>query len=150
METIVKESGSGKFTQEIIIGKHKLIADELLINGGNDTGPSPYDFLLSALGSCTSMTLRVYADFKKIPLQKTVVILKYEKIYIEDCSNCEDPKSKIDHITRRIELHGDLTQEQREKLLAIANQCPVHRTLTSKILITTELNVPEIFVRDKK
>ena len=101
METIVKESGSGKFAQEIIIGKHKLIADEPLINGGNDTGPSPYDFLLSALGSCTSMTLRMYADFKKIPLKKTIVILKTEKIYTEDCSNCDDPKSKIDHITRR-------------------------------------------------
>jgi len=139
MEVIVSESGKGIYTQEITIGSHVLIADEPVGNGGNDSGPSPYDFLLAALGSCTSMTLRMYADLKKIPLKKVIVRLQYEKIYANDCADCENSNSKIDHINRQIELQGDLTEDQRKKLLEIANKCPVHRTLTSKILITTRL-----------
>ncbi|MGB6976835.1 MAG: OsmC family protein [Gammaproteobacteria bacterium] len=138
-ETIVRESGKGKFTEEIVIGNHVLTADEPLANGGNDSGPSPYDFLLAALGSCTAMTLRAYADNKQLPLKKVIVKLKHDKIYAEDCIDCENENSKIDHIERLIELQGDLSQEQRAKLLDIANKCPVHRTLTSKMLITTEL-----------
>lgn len=139
MEAVVSESGKGRFTQEIVIGNHTLIADEPIANGGNDSGPSPYDFLLAALGSCTSMTLRVYAEFKKIPLKKVIVKLKYDKIYAKDCADCENNNSMVDHIDRQIELQGDLTEDQRKKLLEIANKCPVHRTLTSKIVITTEL-----------
>lgn len=139
METVVSESGKGKFTQEIKIGSHLLTADEPIASGGNDTGPSPYDFLLAGLGACTSMTLRMYAELKKIPLDKVIVRLHHEKIYAEDCADCENKGSKIDHITRQIELQGDLTEEQRQKLLDVANKCPVHRTLTSKILITTAL-----------
>src|SRR5262249_55123351 len=138
METIVRESGKGKFTQEIVIGSHILTADEPIENGGNDLGPTPYDFLLAALGSCTAMTLRLYADLKKIPLTKVIVRLQYEKIYADDCADCENTHSKIDHIDRQIELQGNLTEEERQKLLDIANKCPVHRTLTSKIFITTE------------
>lgn len=139
MEIIVNESGKGKFTQEIVIGNHRLTADEPVAYGGNNLGPSPYDFLLAGLGACTSMTLRMYADLKKIPLERTSVKLTYEKIHAKDCTDCENSNAKIDHIDRKIELHGNLSQEQREKLLEIANKCPVHRTLTSKILITTEL-----------
>jgi putative redox protein len=139
METVVSESRKGKFTQEIKIGSHLLTADEPIASGGNDTGPSPYDFLLAGLGACTSMTLRMYAELKKIPLDKVIVRLHHEKIYAEDCADCENKGSKIDHITRQIELQGDLTEEQQQKLLDVANKCPVHRTLTSKILITTAL-----------
>lgn len=139
MDAIVSESGKGRFTQEIVIGNHTLTADEPIESGGNDSGPSPYDFLLAALGSCTSMTLRMYADFKKIPLKKVIVKLQYDRIYAKDCVDCENSNSRIDHINRQIELQGDLSEEHRKKLLEIAKKCPVHRTLTSKILITTEL-----------
>src|ERR1700722_6649750 len=112
IETIVSESGKGRHTQEITIGAHVLTADEPVENGGNDLGPSPYDFLLAALGSCTSMTLRMYAELKKIPLKKIIVKLQHEKIYAKDCADCENSNSKIDHINRQIELQGDLTEEQ--------------------------------------
>ncbi|MGQ3891679.1 OsmC family protein [Legionella sp. CNM-4043-24] len=139
LEAVVSETGDGQFTQKIIVGNHVLIADEPIINGGKDTGPSPYDFLLAALGSCTSMTLRMYANLKKFPLDHVIVRLRHEKIHVEDCIGYEKNNSKIDHIERLIELEGTLTQEQRTQLLEIANRCPVHRTLTSKIIITTKL-----------
>ncbi len=139
MEIIVSETGVGRYTQEIIIGNHVLTADEPIEHGGNNSGPSPYDFLLAGLGACTSMTLRMYADLKKIPLKKVTVILKHEKTYAKDCADCENTNARIDHIDRQIELEGDLTEEQHKQLLDIANKCPVHRTLSSKILITTEL-----------
>lgn len=137
---LVQESGKGKFTQKIIIGNHVLEADEPVINGGNDLGPSPYDFLLTALGCCTSMTLRMYADLKKIPLKNIIVKLEHEKIYAQDSADYEQNQSKIDSIQRNITLEGELSEEQRTKLLEIANKCPVHRTLTSKILISTVLS----------
>lgn len=139
MEVIVQESGAGKYAQDIIIDKHHLTGDEPVADGGNDLGPSPYDFLLTALGTCTSMTVRMFADLKKIPLTKIIVKLTHEKVYANDCVNCENNHSKIDHIDRKIELQGDLTQEHRKNLLDIANKCPVHRTLTSQTTITTEL-----------
>ena len=135
METIVQEAGIGKFTQEIIVGNHVLIADEPTAVGGNNLGPSPYDFLLAALGSCTAMTLRMYADFKKIPLQKVIVKLTHDKVYSDDCHDCEESSAKIDQITRVLEFVGDLSSEQKSQLLEIANKCPVHKTLSSKILI---------------
>lgn len=139
MEIIVQESGKGKFAQQIIAGGHVLTADEPESNGGNDLGPNPYEFLLAALGTCTAMTIRYYADFKKISLDKVIVKLSYDKIYAKDCTDCENPNAKIDHIERKIELQGQLTPEQRERLLQIANSCPVHKTLTSKVTITTQL-----------
>ncbi len=138
--TVVQESGKGKFSQEIIIGQHILSGDEPIASGGNDLGPSPYDFLLAALGSCTSMTLRLYAERKKIPLEKVIVTLKHEKIYAKDCAECEQSNAKIDHISRIITLKGDLSEEQRRALLDIADKCPVHRTLTSKTIISTALS----------
>lgn len=138
-ETIVTETKKGQFTQEVRIGKHILTADEPIINGGNDTGPSPYDFLLAGLGACTSMTLRMYAKLKQFPLENIIVTLKHEKIHVDDCIGCEDNKAKIDQIERLITLEGPLSPEQRTRLLEIADKCPVHRTLTSKIIIVTKL-----------
>lgn len=137
--TYVRESRQGKYSQEIIIGNHHLIGDEPKNSGGDDTGPSPYDFLLAALGTCTSMTLRMYADLKLIPLKNIIVRLTHQKIHAKDCNDCENNQSMVDRIERQIELQGELTKEQREKLLEIANKCPVHRTLTSKIIVDTEL-----------
>jgi len=139
MEVKVSESDLGRYAQEITAGEHTLTADESVEDGGNDLGPSPYDFLLAALGSCTSITLRMYSERKQIPLKKAIVRLSYEKVYAEDCADCESTNSKMDHIDRQIELHGDLTEDQRKELLEIANKCPVHRSLTSEILITTQL-----------
>lgn len=136
---IVSETGQGKFSNKVEVNDYALIADEPKEYGGDAGGPSPYDFLLAGLGACTSMTLRSYADLKKIPLEKTIVKLSHEKIYAKDCENCEEQTSKIDRINRIIELQGNLTAEQREKLLDIANKCPVHRTLTSTVQIKTEL-----------
>jgi putative redox protein len=138
-QVIVRESHRGRFVQEIRVGEHQLFADEPIAIGGNDLGPSPYDFILAALGACTSMTVRMYAEHKKIPLADVIVKLQHEKIYAKDCAECGNENSKIDHIDRLIELKGNLTEAERSRLLEIANQCPVHRTLTSKISITTQL-----------
>lgn len=138
-QVIVQESKIGLYTQQITAGNHILIADEPSQVGGNDIGPSPYDFLLSALGACTSMTLRMYAERHLFPLDQVVVRLSHHKVYIEDCENCDEKNTMLDQIERLIELHGKLTEEQRAKLLEIANKCPVHRTLTSRIAINTKL-----------
>lgn len=138
-KVIVTGSAKGRLTQDIIIGSHLLTSDEPVAFGGNDAGPSPYDFILAGLGACTAMTLRYYADLKKIPLKNVTVKLSTHKIYADDCSNCEKSNAKIDQITRLIQLEGDLTDEDRNKLLDIANKCPVHRTLTGKIIIDTQL-----------
>jgi putative redox protein len=103
--------------------------------GSNDEGPDPYEFLLAALGACTNMTLRVYADRKG--LQDIHTALSHVKSYVADCEHCEKPVAMVDRIERRITLSGDLSAKQRERLLEIANRCPVHRTLTSKIEIVT-------------
>jgi uncharacterized OsmC-like protein/alpha-beta hydrolase superfamily lysophospholipase len=134
---LVRETGSGKFQQEIISGSHRLLADEPVKAGGTDSGPGPYDLLIAALGACTSMTIRLYADLKKIPLRRTTVRLRHEKIYAQDCAECETKEGKIDHIDRVITFEGDLTDEQRAKLLEIADKCPVHRTLESEVNIHT-------------
>jgi len=134
---VVRETGHGLFQQEIISGRHHLIADEPEDVGGLGSGPGPYDLLLAALGACTSMTLRLYADRKKIPLTRTHVRLRHGKIYAVDCAECETKEGMIDHIERVITLEGDLTAEQRARLMEIADKCPVHRTLTSEINIRT-------------
>jgi putative redox protein len=138
-QVIVQEAGTGKFTQTITAGNHTLTADEPVSVGGNDAGPSPYDFILAGLGACTAMTVRMYANLKNIPLEKIVVALSHSKKYEEDCLNCEKEQAKLDHIDRNITLLGNLTPEQKDKLMEIANKCPVHRTLTSRIIITTTL-----------
>jgi putative redox protein len=135
----VAETREGKFTQAITVGKHRLRADEPASAGGTDTGPSPYDLLLAALGACTAMTIRMYADLKQLPLDKVTVRLRHEKVHAQDCAECETREGKIDRIEREIELAGGLDEAQRARLLEIANKCPVHRTLHSEVWIPTRL-----------
>jgi len=136
---VLVRSGKTGFQTEIIANGHRLIADEPIPAGGADTGPSPYDFLVASLGSCTAMTIRMYADRKQWPLEQVVVRLKHEKIHAEDCRSCEAKEGKLDHITREIEPIGPLSKKQCERLVEIANRCPVHRTLTSEITVETGL-----------
>jgi uncharacterized OsmC-like protein len=135
-DVIVTGSAAG-FAQQIVAGSHRLLADEPEAAGGTETGPSPYDLLLAALGSCTSMTVAMYARRKGWPLQQVTVRLRHFKIYASDCAECETKEGKIDRIERDIQFDGALTTEQRSRLLEIANRCPVHRTLTSEIDIRT-------------
>jgi uncharacterized OsmC-like protein/alpha/beta superfamily hydrolase len=134
---VVRETRRGKFQQEIIVGPHRLMADEPVDAGGLNSGPGPYDLLVAALGACTSMTVRLYADQKGLPLERTQVRLRHEKIYAKDCAECETKDGKIDRIERVITFEGDLSAEQRAKLLEIADKCPVHRTLHSEVNIQT-------------
>lgn len=137
---VVAEAGTGKFLQNVSVGgKHTALADEPASYGGTDKGPTPYDSLLTGLGACTSMTIRMYADRKKIPLDHVSVTLKHDKIHASDCETCETADGKIDRIEREIEIAGDMSAEEREQLLQIADRCPVHRTLHSEVLITSEL-----------
>jgi len=131
--------GPSGLRQAISVGPHHLLADEPKISGGSDDGPDPYEPLLSALGSCTNMTLRMYADRKKWPLKEIRVALTHSKNHANDCVNCEQPAAMLDRIERRITLIGELPPEQRQRLLDIANLCPVHKSLTSRIDIQTEL-----------
>lgn len=135
----VEETLSDRYTQTMHSGKHRLVADEPVELGGNDNGPGPYEYVLMGLGACTSMTIRMYAERKKIPLQKVRVRLHHHKIHIEDCSDCESKEGMVEEIFREIYLDGDLTAEQRQTLLDIANRCPVHRTLVSEIKIRSSL-----------
>lgn len=137
---VVVSTGDEGFTTEVKAGSHRFLADEPKSVGGKNLGPTPYDLLVASLGTCTSMTLRMYADRKKWPLEKVNVHLQHNKVHEKDCEDCENnPAAKIDLIEKEIELHGDLTQEQKERLLEIADRCPVHRTLHSEIKITTVL-----------
>ena len=131
--------GISRLAQEILVGRHRLAADEPREAGGSDLGPNPYDLLLAALGACTSMTLRLYADHKEWPLERTTVRLSHEKIHATDCADCETREGKIDQIEREIELAGPLDAQQRQRLLEIAEKCPVHRTLHSEIKIRSRL-----------
>jgi putative redox protein len=134
----VTESGSGTYTQEITAGHHRLVADEPR-PVGDDAGPTPYDLLLAALGACTSMTVRMYADRKGWPLEKIRVTLRHSRIHAKDCADCETTKGFIDQIDRDIEFTGDLDDTQLQRLLDIAERCPVHQTLTSEVHVTTSL-----------
>jgi uncharacterized OsmC-like protein len=138
-KTVVVHGGATGFVQEVRAGAHLLRADEPADAGGTDTGPSPYDLLLAALGTCTSMTLRMYADRKQWPLEGVTVSLSHEKGHAKDCAECETRVGYLDRIQRRIELAGPLDDAQRQRLLEIANMCPVHRTLKSEIAISSSL-----------
>ena len=139
----VRETRTGKFQQEIAIGPHRLLADEPTSVGGEDSGPTPYDLLTAALGACTAMTVRAYADQKKLPLERVRVNLRHNKIHASDCSECETKEGRIDRIERVIELEGVLDEAMRAKLLAIADKCPVHRTLHAELSISTRLVAAE-------
>ncbi len=135
----VRERGRGRLAQEIAAGRHRFAADEPTDHGGDDSGPTPYDLLLGGLGACTAMTLRMYAERKDWPLDRVEVRLTHAKVHARDCADCETREGRIDRIDRRLTLQGPLAAEQREKLLEIADKCPVHRTLTGEIKIDTEL-----------
>lgn len=135
---IVRERDK-KFTREISMQHHTLISDEPIAMGGADLGPNPYELLLAALGSCTSMTLRMYANHKQLDLQDIQVELHHSRIHAEDCASCEEQTALVDRITRVIQLTGNLDEKQRTRLLEIANQCPVHKTLQNKIQIETSV-----------
>jgi putative redox protein len=136
---IVTETTAGGYTQQIAAGHHRLVADEPRPIG-DDIGPTPYDLLLAALGACTSMTVRMYADRKGWPLERIRVTLRHSRIHAKDCADCETINGWIDHIDRGIELTGDLDDTQRQRLLLIAERCPVHQTLTSEVRIITSLS----------
>lgn len=136
---VVVHTGRHGFATEIQAGHHALKVDEPARLGGTDTGPSPYTLLLGALGACTAMTLRMYADRKQWPLEGVSVRLAHQKIYAKDCADCEAKEGRLDHIERLITLEGRLDDEQRARLLEIANRCPVHQTLKSEIHVETKL-----------
>ena len=135
----VEETLSGRYINSLRAGRHAWTADEPAAVGGNDAGPGPYELLLMALGACTSMTVRMYAERKQLPLKRVRVRLAHRKIHAQDCADCATKEGLLDEITREIVLEGELTEEQREKLLQIANKCPVHRTLTSEIKVRSKL-----------
>lgn len=139
-QVTVTETGVGAFQQAVSAGAHRLLADEPVDVGGLDTGPSPYDLLLAALGACTAMTLRMYAGRKGLPLDNVSVTLRHSKIHATDCETCETQQGQIDRIERLVTVKGELTDDQRRRLLEIADKCPVYRTLTSEIDIRTELS----------
>jgi uncharacterized OsmC-like protein len=136
-QVVVRETRNSKFQQSVSVGPHRLLADEPFAVGGEDTGPGPYDLVLAGLGACTSMTMRLYAERKSLPLERVTVTLKHGKIHAQECSDCETKAGMLDRIERVIAMDGTLDAEQRGKLMEIADKCPVHRTLTSEIHIVT-------------
>ena len=134
---VVTASGDGTYTQQVTTASHTLLVDEPVEVGGADAGPNPYELLLASLGSCTAITLRMYADRKGIPLTRATVRLWHDRIHAQDCERCETERGLLSRITREIELEGDLDDEQRARLMLIADKCPVHRTLSSEIVIET-------------
>lgn len=137
-EVMVRESGFGRYTNDVHAGNHRLVADEPHKAGGDDTGPSPYDYLLAGLGACTSMTLRMYAEHKQLPLERVTVTLNHSRLHAEDCEDCEHKRGQIDRIDRHIHIEGDdITDAQRKRMCEIADRCPVHRTLRGQLEIHT-------------
>ncbi len=136
---VIVRTGKSGFRTEVKAGEHVLLADEPEKYGGTDTGPNPYDYLVTALGTCTSMTLRMYADRKKWPLDSITVRLSHSKIHASDCRDCESKEGKIDVIEREIDVDGELDDQQRQRLLEIADMCPVHRTLHGEVKVMSKL-----------
>lgn len=130
---VVVRGNAREFLQEVVSGRHHLRADEPVNYGGGDAAPGPYDYLLIALGVCTSMTIGLYARRKQIPLENITVALRHSRIHAKDCEECETKQGMLDRIDLDIELTGPLTPEQHAKLMEIAGKCPVHRTLKSEI-----------------
>jgi len=137
--TVTVQGSAAGFFQQISVGLHRLTADEPTSVGGTDLGPNPYDLLLAALGSCTSMTVAMYARRKQWPLEAVTVQLRHSRIHAADCEACETKEGFLDHIQRDVQLTGSLSEEQRARLLDIAGKCPVHRTLASEIHVQTRL-----------
>lgn len=137
--TVIAIGEASGYRTHIVAGRHRFLADEPERVGGGDEGPNPYDLLLAGLGACTAMTLRMYADRKEWPLEETRVELTHTRIHAEDCTDCETKEGKVDLIERRLSLTGDLSEDQRQRLLEIADRCPVSRTLTSETRVRDEL-----------
>ena len=135
---VVVTTGEGLRT-EVEAGGHTVVADEPENLGGTDNGPTPYDYLLAALGGCTAMTLRMYADRKGWPLESVTVRLSQDRIHAKDCGECETEEGRIDRIGREIELGGPLDEKQRRRLMEVADMCPVHRTLKREVLVENSL-----------
>lgn len=138
-EQIVALLDEGPFLTEILAGPHHLLADEPVEVGGSNLGPTPYEFLGSGLGACTAMTIKMYSDRKGWPLEEVKVHLSYDSNYLEDCEQCENEDRKIGKFERIVELRGDLDKDQRQRLLQIAEKCPVHKTLHQGVNIETRL-----------
>lgn len=138
-DVLVAETGAGKFHNRVVSGAHHLVADEPASVGGLDSGPSPYDFLAIGLGACTSMTLRMYAERKGLKLERISVRVAHGKVHAHDCAECEAREGRIDRFEREIELTGDLGEDERKRLMEIADKCPVHRTLEQSCVIATRL-----------
>jgi uncharacterized OsmC-like protein len=136
---VVVRGGQSGLRQEVEAGSHRWVADEPTSVGGTGAGPTPYDLLLGALGACTSMTLRLYADRRKWPLEGVVVRLRHHRIHRDDCVNCDKKDASLDRVERTLELKGPLTDEQRARLLEIAERCPVHQTLQHNLDVRTSL-----------
>ena len=136
---VVVQGAADGFAQTIDASGHVFQADEPIEQGGTATGPTPYDLLLASLGACTSMTIAMYARRKQWPLQHVTVHLRHSRVHAEDCAQCETAPKKLDRIEREIDLRGELSDDQRTRLLSIAERCPVHVTLTSEIDIRTRL-----------
>jgi putative redox protein len=134
---VVTDAGTGRYTQRITAGRHVLTADEPESVGGTDAGPNPYELLLAALGACTSMTLRMYADRKGLPLRRTTVRLCHDRVHAKDCEDCAQETGMLSRIRREIDIEGPLTDKDRQRLVEIADRCPVHRTLSSEIVFET-------------
>ena len=130
---VIVRGNSRQFLQEVVTGKHHFCADEPVSSGGGDAAPGPYDYLLTALGVCTSMTVGYYARRKQIPLENITVSLRHDRIHARDCEQCETKAGMLDRIDLQVELTGSITPEQRAQLMAMAAKCPVHRTLKSEI-----------------
>ena len=144
---VVSETGAGKFQNAVTVGSHQLIADEPVSVGGLDSGPSPYDYLAIALGACTSMTLRVYAEYKHLSMGRLTVRVNHGKVPVDHCADCgeavEGRAGKIDRFERLISVEGSIDAAVREKLVEIANKCPVHRTLETSAAVVTKVVVSD-------
>ena len=139
MTVVVRDGGPGVFDTRVTAGRHEFAADEPAEAGGSDAGPSPSDLLLAALGTCTVMTMRLYAERRGYPLTGVTVELTHDRVHAEDCADCDTQDRRLSRIRRTVALAGDLTDAQRADLLRVADRCPVHRTLTSEIDIRTRL-----------
>jgi len=134
---VVTDAGTGRYTQKITAGRHLLTADEPVSVGGTDAGPTPYDLLLAALGACTSMTLRMYADRNGLPLHRTTMRLRHDRVHAKDCAQTEQNIGKLSRIRREIDIEGPLNDQERQRLIETTDRCPVHHTLSSEIVFET-------------
>ncbi len=137
--SVVVEAGRLRYAQSVLVGPHLLLGDEPVSVGGGDVGPNPYELLLAALGTCTSMTVRMYADRKQWPLEGVHIELSYARVHADDCTACDKEIKLVDGIEMKLSFFGELSESQRQRLTEIANKCPVHRTLESPIPIRARL-----------